>query len=122
VAKKFDRELLSECAKEVLDFLALQDPMFQERIQITKDEYHLDDLQVCLLYCARTLDFGEHMWFSERAFMQPGYVGHYGSRDCQICGTEFNGGNPTDLVCSNQSCLDESARRRDEAFEKRASK
>jgi len=61
--KTFDRGFLLDCAKEVVAWVALQDPMFEERIQITKDEYKLDDLQIIANYMARTLDLGEHMLY-----------------------------------------------------------
>lgn len=122
LAKKFDRDLLVDCAKELLSFLALQDPMFEERIEITRSEYRLDDLQVALLYMSRTLDLGEHMWFSERAFLNPGYSGHCGPRACDICGNEFSTSVAASTTCSQPKCLAEAARRADEAFEKRSVK
>lgn len=117
--KTFDRKKLLAAADEVLSFIALQDPMFEERIQITKDEYQLDSLQVALTYMARTLDLGEHMYYCEREFMHPGYSGHLGVRTCAVCGNEFSGGRGTDTVCSNPDCLTKQAEALDRAFEER---
>lgn len=117
--KTFDRKKLLTAADEILTFLALQDPMFEERIQITKDEYQLDSLQVALTYMARTLDLGEHMYYCEREFMHPGYSGHLGERTCAICQASFSGGRGTDTVCANPDCLAAQAKALDAAFEER---
>lgn len=115
--KKFDREFLLSCATEVVNWIALQDPMFEERIQITKDEYHLDDLQIVANYMARTLDLGEHMFYCEREFMRPGYSGHLGPRACIVCDKEFAPGLATDEVCHQQDCLAAYNALRDKTFE-----
>ena len=117
--KTFDRQLLLDCAEEVLGWIALQDPMFEERIQITKDEYNLDSLQTLASYVARTLDLGEHMFYCEREFMMPNYSGHLGERLCTICSKPFTGGRGIDTVCSEQACMDENMKRLDAAFEER---
>lgn len=115
--KTFDRQLLLDCSEELLSFLALQDPMFAERIQITKDEYKLDSLQVALTYMARTLDLGEHMYYCEREFLNPGYSGHLGERECQICHAIFTGGRGTDTICQKPDCLAAYAAKLDKDFE-----
>ena len=120
MAKKFDRDLLLDCATELLDYLALQDPMYGERIQITKDERGYDNLQIALQYMSRVLDLGEHMVFVEREFMNPGYIGHLGPRECSICHVEFTPSRASDTVCSRQSCLDNNAAQLDAEFEQRS--
>ena len=116
MTKKFDRALLLDCASEVLNWIALQDPMFAERIDITRTEYKLDDLQVLCAYVARTLDLGEHMYYCEREFMQPGYAGHLGPRECKYCNAIFSPGRADDQVCPKQACLDRKAAELDQAF------
>lgn len=117
--KTFDRQLLLDCATEFLTWLGLQDPMYAERIEITKSEYHLDDLQVLGNYVARTLDLGEHMVYSEREFLLPNYAGHLGERECQICHQTFSGGRGTDLICSKPTCAAAYAEKLDKEFEAR---
>lgn len=103
-SKKYDREFLLHCASEVLEWVGLQDPMYAERIDITRSEYKLDDLQIVATYCARVLDLGEHMVVPEREFTQPGYFGHLGPRDCTVCDRPFTPVSQADEVCEKQDC------------------
>jgi hypothetical protein len=91
--------------------------MFEERIQITKDEYKLDDLQIVANYMARTLDLGEHMFYCEREFMKPGYAGHLGPRACVVCDVDFAPGIATDEMCGKKECADAYFALRDKQFE-----
>ncbi len=114
--RKFDRSLLLDCASELLTWIGLQDPSFATRIDITKTEYHLDDLQCISQYVAHVLELGEHMCYSEREFLAPGYSGHLGPRECRVCGQEFSAGLPTDEVCDRQDCREKYASLLDAAF------
>jgi hypothetical protein len=120
VEKKFNREFLLACATEVLTWIGLQDPMFADRIDITKTEYHLDDLQVLSSYVSRVLDLGEHMYYCERDFMKAGYVGHLGPRACMVCDVEFNPGTPGQEICDNRDCASAYFAARDSQFEAKA--
>jgi len=115
--RKFDRELLLDCASELLSYLSLQDPAYADRIEITKSERGYDNLQCALSYMAGVLDRGDHMYFAEYEFMQPGYVGHLGPRPCSVCGVEFTPARGLDTVCSKQPCLDNQAALMDAKFE-----
>lgn len=103
-AKRFDRDFLLQCADEVLSWIGLQDPMFADRIDITRTEYHLDSLQILALYCAGILDRGEHMFISEREFMRPDYSGHLGPRECVVCDKPFTPGTATAEMCGSKDC------------------
>ena len=118
--KKFDREFLLACSTEVLSWIGLQDPMFLDRIDITRTEYQLDDLQILASYCARVLDLGEHMYYCEREFMKPGYSGHLGPRACVVCDTEFSAGLASDEICGKTECSSAYYAVRDQAFEKKS--
>lgn len=122
MTKKFDRDLLLDCARELLSYLALQDPVYADRIEITKSERTWDDLKCALGYMAGVLDRGEHMYYCEYEFMAPNYVGHKGPRPCTLCGVEFSPGTAGETICSKASCQELNAKMLDEKFEASSAK
>jgi hypothetical protein len=95
------RKRLNVLAGEVLRYIASNDPSWDARIQITKEERNFDDLQTIAAYVAYVLEQGAHLVVPNHPFFDTAFVSGYDPRPCDWCGKPFNPDYPGKSLCSN---------------------
>ena len=117
MAKISQHKILLAAAKLFLSWMSTQEPAYEERIEITKSEYGLDDLQTLANYTARVLDLGEHMVYVERPWtLNPNYwESDVSIGMCASCGEPVD--QQSSSFCSKQTCQEMKTSLLDQAFE-----
>lgn len=97
------REHYNKLATELLEYIGGLEPLWAERIEVTKSEYSLDSLQCIGAYVGSVLDGGLHTVIPRHGFFEPGFIpAEPGGTTCPVCQqtwTPAYGGQP---VCSNK--------------------
>lgn len=96
-----DKSKAERAASTVLAYIGDLDPTWAERIQITKSEFHYDDLQCLGAYVANQLEQGLHTVIPRHPFFEPGFEPVSADHACPVCGQSFKPEYPTQPVCSN---------------------
>ena len=97
------KEHYEQCAKDLLDYYNQINPIFEERISITKAEYGLTDLQCLGAYVVYVLDNSLHTSIPRHEFFEPGYVSPDidPNSPCPVCGKDWKREYLGQPVCSN---------------------
>ena len=97
-----DRNKALKAATILLEYVGSLDPTFAERIQITKDEFHYDDLQTAGAYIADQLEAGRHTVIPRHPFFEPGFTPPPAEGVvCPICKNKFDPAYPGQALCGN---------------------
>lgn len=92
----------NRAAATVLAYLGKLDSQWAERIQITKDEFHYDDLQTLGCYVANQLEQGLHTVIPRHPFFEPGFVEPSEGTECPVCHDIYKPAYNGQPVCSNR--------------------
>ena len=98
------REHYVHLAKELLHYIGSIEPLWKERIDITRSEFSLDDLQILGAYVGSVLDGGQHTVVPRHAFFEPGFVAvdtSGGDNICPVCQKPWAPAYASQPVCSN---------------------
>ena len=100
-----DKNKALKAASTVLAYIGSLDPTWAERIQITKDEFHYDDLQCVGCYIANQLEAGLHTVIPRHPFFEPGFEPQSGPHTCLQCKVQFKPDYPGQPLCSNACAI-----------------
>ena len=101
-----DKAKALRAATTLLEYISSLDPTFAERIQITKDEFHYDDLQTAGAYIANELEAGRHTLVPRHPFFEPGYAPPPKEGvECPVCHNKYNPEYPGQAMCGNACAL-----------------
>ncbi len=96
-----DRNKALKAATTLLEYIGGLDPTWAERIQITRSEYHYDDLQTAGSYIANQLEAGAHTVLPRHPFFEPGVEVTSGPHICPQCHNTFDPLYIGQPVCGN---------------------
>jgi hypothetical protein len=96
------RDGLNAMAHELLKYIGQLDPTWENRIEITKTERGLDDLQCLGAYVVKVLEAGEHMIVAEHPFFTKDFGSAYEPRPCPQCKRSYMPDYPGQPICSNE--------------------
>lgn len=97
-----DRAKALKAATTLLEYIGGMDPTWADRIQITKSEFHYDDLQTAGAYIANALEAGAHTIIPRHPFFEPGFTPPNEKHVCPQCHQPFSPAYPGQPLCSNE--------------------
>lgn len=101
VAKPMDPDIMEAHAQVVLDHVAGMDPLWAERIRITREEKGYTALQILSAWVGHVLDTGSHMLHPPHPYFETGFKAAGARATCTECGRDFAAAFAGQRACSD---------------------